>query len=74
MKVVYAAYAAIETCFEVPEKYEFYFKKNPTDWTDEEDKLWKETDFDCWIEDALYENATVKSVLPQDCYLEEVIE
>lgn len=74
MKVVYAAYAAIETCFEVPEKYEFYYKKNPTDWTDEECQLWEETDFCCWIEDAFYGNAKIKSVLPEDYFLEKVIE
>jgi len=72
-KVVYSAYAAIETCFEVPEKYEFYFNKDSIDWTDEEYKLWKETDFDCWVEDAFYENAKIKSVLPEDYALEEVV-
>lgn len=74
MKVVYSAYAAIRTCFGVPEKYEFYFKKSEADWTDEECQLLEETDFDCWIRDSFYENATVECVLPEDYCLEEIVE
>lgn len=74
MKVLYSANAAIEVCFEIPEKYEFYFKKNEEEWTDEEYQIWEETDFDCLIEDALYENGKIKSIFPEDYELEEVIE